>query len=122
MRDRRIDAWRGISIFLVMGGPLVFYRYHEFFPTSPFHSLSWDDVSGWLLNAMLRFAAPLPGLGVSFFFMISGYLITMLLLKEGERNGQTSISAVLHSSGIPYLARVLDLPWDNRAAHGSRFA
>ena len=43
----------------------------------------------------------LPGgfLGVEVFFVISGYLITLLLIGEHERTGRISLRAVLAAAG-----------------------
>src|SRR3974390_2458127 len=62
-----LDGLRAISILLVVAGHWAELRYHS-------------DVAGAFAN-----------LGVRIFFIISGYLITTLLLKEHERTSTISL-------------------------------
>ncbi len=92
-RDRQIDAWRGISISLVLIGHLIFDRFDYIFHPVPFHALHYASLGELTKNVALRFAQPLAGLGVSFFFVISGYLITSLLVTEEQNIGRINIGA-----------------------------
>ena len=49
----------------------------------------------------------LPGgfLGVEVFFVISGYLITLLLIGEHERSGTVSLARLLPAPGPPACCR-----------------
>jgi peptidoglycan/LPS O-acetylase OafA/YrhL len=92
-RNQHIDAWRGISISLVVIGHLMQYRLANVFHAAPFHTLHSASSIDLIKNIILRFTLPLPGLGVSFFFVTSGYLITSILLREETRNQSISIPA-----------------------------
>ena len=76
INDRRIpslDGWRAISILLVLG---AHSRYASGFPenASKFVDVFFDGA-----------------LGVRIFFIISGFLITTLLLEENRKNGSINI-------------------------------
>jgi peptidoglycan/LPS O-acetylase OafA/YrhL len=72
-RLRAVDGLRGLSIGLVIFG-------HA--------SGTLSVMPQWLIPGMLVVGN--AGLGVSFFFVISGYLITNLLLRELETSGHLS--------------------------------
>jgi peptidoglycan/LPS O-acetylase OafA/YrhL len=67
-----IDGLRAISIALVLGGNLAGTRY------------------GYSVESFARFG-DLANLGVRVFFVISGYLITILLLAEHAETGRISL-------------------------------
>ncbi|HEX4342276.1 MAG TPA: acyltransferase [Verrucomicrobiae bacterium] len=69
-----LDGLRAISIFMV-----VFV-----------HSTDTINFPKWLIKKPLTFIIGI--LGVRVFFVISGFLITTLLLRERERNGTISLS------------------------------
>jgi peptidoglycan/LPS O-acetylase OafA/YrhL len=69
-----LDGWRGVSILLVIYGHLVNYRY-------------WGDAP---ITLSYRFADVLATLGVDIFFVISGFIITTLALREREASGRFS--------------------------------
>jgi peptidoglycan/LPS O-acetylase OafA/YrhL len=73
-RDLTLDAWRGISVLMVILSHLTAFRY----------SMNTESPAMALVNA----TGPL---GVKFFFVISGYIITKLLLEEHQRDGSISI-------------------------------
>lgn len=79
-----LDGWRGISILLVIYGHLVTSRY-------------WDGSS---ITVGYRVADTLSTFGVDAFFVISGFIITTLALREREKAGQFSPAEF-------YLRRVL---------------
>lgn len=68
-----IDGWRALSIFLVLGDHSV-YTYDFPRQASSFFGTVFDG-----------------NLGVRFFFVISGFLITYLLLKEHGQAGALSV-------------------------------
>jgi peptidoglycan/LPS O-acetylase OafA/YrhL len=76
-----LDGWRAISITLVLVGHLLGTR-------------------GFLPVSKLPWLGDLGHLGVTIFFVISGFLITSLLIAERERTGRVSLKAF-------YLRRVI---------------
>src|SRR5688572_6248603 len=71
-RLQSLDGWRALSVILVLGGHSErVYR----------GSAKWITVFRWSEGA----------LGVLFFFVISGFLITLLLIAENDRNGGISL-------------------------------
>jgi len=69
-----LDGWRAISILLVLIQ----------------HSAG---MPGWPPSLRNQFIAAVGGVGVRFFFVISGFLITWLLLKEIEARGEVSLKS-----------------------------
>ncbi len=69
-----LDGWRALSITLVLISHAV---YSEGFPEP------WKSASGWLNQG---------NLGVRMFLVISGFLITLLLLREHEATNRISLS------------------------------
>ena len=94
-RNKLIDGWRGLSVLGVVVAHLVTYRYPGYFNTSPIHTLLEERASVSVLanNLFFRLASPLGDVGVNFFFVISGYLITHFLLVEERNNSKISIAA-----------------------------
>jgi peptidoglycan/LPS O-acetylase OafA/YrhL len=89
-RSGLIDGWRGLSVSLVIIGHLVTFRIPM--PSQrPLHELGLSlDLIGGLA---VRLLSPIGGLGVQVFFVISGFLITTLLLKEEQTYNNISVSA-----------------------------
>jgi peptidoglycan/LPS O-acetylase OafA/YrhL len=77
VRDKTIDGFRAVAALGVVFAHAVGYR---------FASVQW-------LHYPQRLADPLAETSVQLFFVISGYIITNLLLQERERTGTISISA-----------------------------
>ena len=75
-----LDGLRAVSIALVLLG----------------HILLRDRPTPWLLD----FGLVISSYGVTVFFVISGYLITLLMLREEDRNGSISLKKF-------YIRRVL---------------
>lgn len=53
----------------------------------------FGEVTGWAAHAALRLAGPVAELGVQLFFVISGYIITSLLLREEVRSQGVNVLA-----------------------------
>jgi peptidoglycan/LPS O-acetylase OafA/YrhL len=87
-RDRILEAWRGLSVLLVI------------FDHTIENQVGWERLTGrvsapigtvsWRLHL---FAHYIGGFGVQFFFVISGYIITTLLMREYQRNDVVSLPA-----------------------------
>ena len=75
-RNRAIDGFRAVAVSGVVFGHATAYRYADL----PLHPIS-------------RFAGPASETGVQLFFVISGFIITSLLLREQARTGTVSIGA-----------------------------
>ena len=94
-----LDGLRAVSILLVVVGHWAELRYKS--------DVVISDVAGSFAN-----------LGVRIFFVISGYLITTLLLKEQAQNIDDSAAGILCAARVPdssgghvlYAAGVCDFP------------
>jgi peptidoglycan/LPS O-acetylase OafA/YrhL len=96
MRDRVLDIWRGISVILVIIQHIVFVRYATYFKDTLLVSLSESSsmISRVLFAAdklLIAFALRSGPLGVRIFFVISGFIITKLMIDEEARYGSISI-------------------------------
>jgi peptidoglycan/LPS O-acetylase OafA/YrhL len=69
-----VDGWRALSIIMVLGG----------------HSTGLEGFPSSGIPACLSILTD-GNLGVRFFFVISGFLITYLLIKEQDQNGSVSL-------------------------------
>jgi peptidoglycan/LPS O-acetylase OafA/YrhL len=69
-----LDGMRAFSIVLVLSSHVV-------------------TAGGSIFPAALRRRTYMGGLGVDIFFVISGFLITLLLLREHKRNGEISLKS-----------------------------
>lgn len=87
-RDAVIDGWRGISVLMVIIGHLFAYRAKDMYPVEALNSLGLS-----LGNKSFAIISSLGTLGVCFFFMISGYLITTLLVAEEGKRDQINLKA-----------------------------
>jgi len=70
-----LDGWRALSIIMVLGSHCV---YSDDFPGG------WKIAFSWIFDG---------GLGVRFFFVISGFIITWLMLKEWEFTGTVKLKS-----------------------------
>jgi len=87
-RNTVIDGWRGISVLMVIAGHMFNFRLKG---AMPFNGL---DAFGLPFGSKIQtILASLGTLGVCFFFMISGYLITSLLIAESRDSGRISLKA-----------------------------
>ncbi len=89
-RDRVLDAWRGGSVVLV-----ILYHAIRYHLGTTFADRNPDcPMSCHLRQGIYAFFSNYTGvLGVQCFFVISGYIITKLLIQERNANGQVSLSA-----------------------------
>lgn len=81
-RSAYLDQWRGISVLAVV-------IYHA----NPDRFLFDTRISPSITDSLELFIARLGPLGVDTFFVISGFLITRLLLKEESLTGSVSLAA-----------------------------
>jgi peptidoglycan/LPS O-acetylase OafA/YrhL len=93
-----LDGWRAISIALVL---LAHSSHTAGFPAR-FHPVS--DVFN------------IGVLGVRFFFVISGFLITWLLLQEKEKYGRINLKFFLCAAPCGFCPSVFCICWSWRAA------
>jgi peptidoglycan/LPS O-acetylase OafA/YrhL len=68
-----LDGWRALSIVMVLGSHC---------PNSAGFPVRWENAFRWLFDGHF---------GVRIFFVLSGLLITWLLLKEDERSGKINM-------------------------------
>lgn len=78
-RSKTIDGFRGIAVLFVVFSHAVTFR----FGTADY----------LFANNIKRLADPLAEIGVQIFFVISGYIITTLLLREETSRGKIGVSA-----------------------------
>lgn len=79
VRSKSIDGFRGIAVLLVVFSHAVTYR----FASKPYI----------FSEQIQRLAGPLSEIGVQIFFVISGFIITSLLLREEASNTKINIAA-----------------------------
>ncbi|MDE2577889.1 MAG: acyltransferase [Hyphomicrobiales bacterium] len=82
--------------FVVLGHTLLFHYADELQRVAPFRDVlkgGQTAVGDLVFNIAIRIATRLPEIGVNIFFVISGYLITSLLLEEERTRGVVSIKA-----------------------------
>lgn len=78
-RHRGIDGWRAIAACFVVFSHAVNFRYPK--------------MTGPVLHLVQRVSLPLALIGVQLFFVISGFIITSLMLREQGARGRVSIAA-----------------------------
>ncbi len=91
-RSSYIDQWRGLSVLLVIANHLILFRFNNALLIDKGttllqkvrYKILWF-VDLWGINAGM--------VGVCIFFVISGYLITYLMLKEADQSGVVSLRA-----------------------------
>lgn len=86
-RDQVLDAWRGVSILLVIVHHAVYFRFADIFRGFLERSADGALQILWYLDyALVEFSERSGPLGVKIFFVISGYIITKLLIEEEARS------------------------------------
>lgn len=80
-RVKVIDGWRAVAASLVVLAHAAGYRFR------------FTDDPSRIEKGIRLMLAPLAEVGVQLFFVISGYIITTLLLREREKRGSVSIAA-----------------------------
>ena len=93
-RDTVLDFWRGISILMVLLHHAVYFHFPVFKTLYPTALSATQGIARVVLAAdkVLVWAAERSGpLGVKIFFVISGYIITTILLNEERKYGGISI-------------------------------
>ena len=78
-RDKTIDGFRAVAALGVVFAHAISYRF------GAFSIVGWDYVKA--------LADPFAQTSVQIFFVISGYIITSLLLREEHKSGRVSIPA-----------------------------
>lgn len=78
-RHRGIDGWRAIAAGFVVFSHAINFRF-----TVP---------PGAAMHLVQRVSGPLAQIGVQLFFVISGFIITSLMLREQGKRGRISIAA-----------------------------
>jgi peptidoglycan/LPS O-acetylase OafA/YrhL len=93
-RDPILDAWRGVSVVLVIMHHAVIFRF-QVLSAEPTDDGFIKPHGIWQLRDLVHdvFGEYTGTLGVQFFFVISGYIITKLLMQEFHRNGRLSLAA-----------------------------
>jgi len=91
-RSSFIDQWRGVSVLMVIANHLILFRFKGALSvdkgvtllSKAYAKVFWF-IEIWGVNAGM--------VGVSIFFVISGFLITSLMLKEETQFGTVSLGA-----------------------------
>lgn len=95
-RNASIDGWRGVSVLFVILGHFSFYRFADGIPAANYQELLAGGSLFILQQVGVRLATyfqSLAVIGVDIFYIISGFLITSLLISEEARNGSISVPA-----------------------------
>lgn len=83
-RSSYIDQWRGISVLLVIVNHLVGYKFASYLQAVHFDGSLSSKLLAEAVSMLEIWAANVGVVGVCIFFVISGYLITKLMIREEE--------------------------------------
>jgi peptidoglycan/LPS O-acetylase OafA/YrhL len=91
-----IDQWRGVSVLLVIIHHFVMFRFgHQFNVEYRLSDFIRHPALNYLPEAAARmfylWAHGIGPLGVQIFFVISGYIITRLLIRERDKTGEVCL-------------------------------
>jgi peptidoglycan/LPS O-acetylase OafA/YrhL len=86
-RSGYIDQWRGISVLMVILSHLILYKFSPYL--QPLHSGAFGKV----VSVAETWGFGAGRVGVCIFFVISGYLITQLMIREDIRSATISLPA-----------------------------
>jgi peptidoglycan/LPS O-acetylase OafA/YrhL len=91
-----IDQWRGVSVLLVIVHHLVIFRFvHqlnvEYRLSDLVHHPALINLPDAARRMFYLWAHGIGPLGVQIFFVISGYIITRLLIREREKTGEVCL-------------------------------
>jgi peptidoglycan/LPS O-acetylase OafA/YrhL len=97
-RDRTVDAWRGLSVLLIILCHVVTERYESSFAGSETQAFSPPSrglgaIAYQLKPVAYSLSTAAGTLAVQFFLVISGYIITTLLVREHQSTGRVSLLA-----------------------------
>jgi peptidoglycan/LPS O-acetylase OafA/YrhL len=90
-RNALIDGFRGLSIALVIAGHLIQFRFQDSLQMFPV--IFFKSTDKFMTQLPFNFGYLLGDIGVSLFFIISGFLITSLLLHEERKRGSINLPA-----------------------------
>ena len=90
-RNPLIDGFRGLSIGLVVIGHLMQFRFLDYLQAPPVAIFAYP--SDFIPQLPFNFGHLLGDIGVDLFFIISGFLITSLLLHEEQMRGSINVRA-----------------------------
>ena len=90
-RNPLIDGFRGLSIALVIAGHLMQFRFQDYLRPPPITIFTFP--ADFIPQLPFNFGYLLGDIGVNLFFIISGFLITSLLLHEERMRGSINVRA-----------------------------
>jgi peptidoglycan/LPS O-acetylase OafA/YrhL len=91
-----IDEWRGLSVLLVISHHFAIFRFRAFLETDYrlndfLHRPSIGTLKQAAARMFYQWAHGVGPLGVQIFFVISGFVITRLLIAENDRTGRICV-------------------------------
>ena len=94
-RNKLLDGWRGVVVCLMLTSHFVNFRFDNVFKLVSFRDLVTGplDISLWFANILIRVSEIVAQRGMDIFFVMSGYIITKLMISEHESNDRISIQA-----------------------------
>ncbi len=93
-RDLVLDFWRGISVLFVILHHAVYFHFPIFrnwYSVALARGIFNSDIFLFANALLVMFSERAGPLGVRLFFIISGYIITKLLIEEEAKHGAISI-------------------------------